>query len=75
MKVIPVIGDYGQFSRALKDVGVETVLVPFVDFVAPALSLSQLNTQIGAAVMRLRNANEEKSKTPHLPVRPHPRSR
>lgn len=40
MKVIPVIGDYGQFSRALKEVGIETVLVPFVDFTAPGSSLS-----------------------------------
>lgn len=69
MKVIPVIGDYGQFSRALKNVGVETILVPFVDFMGPgaSLSLSLLNEQINATYERL----EGHDKCSHLPGRSH----
>jgi hypothetical protein len=58
VKVIPVIGDYQQFSRALHEAGVRTPLVPFVDFMATGrgngdLSLSLLNEQIEANVKRL----------------------
>ncbi len=40
MKIYPVIGDFGEFSRALIQAGILTPLIPFSDYPKDFTSLS-----------------------------------
>lgn len=64
MKIVLVIGDYGQLARALRNGGMETTLLPFSDYGRDFTSLSLLNETLRANYERYET---KESKHDHQP--------